>query len=134
MRLRRILLVDDDPDVRLIARTSLAAVGGFEVTEAESGLEALDRLEGWSPDAILLDVMMPELDGPATLARMREREALADVPVIFFTAKVQPREVDRYLDLGAAGVIPKPFDPLELADRLCDTVEAWRVARAAATP
>jgi len=110
------LLVDDDPDIRTIGELSLATVGGFEVVVAESGLACLDRAQSARPDVILLDVMMPELDGPSTLRRLRADPRTADIPVIFLTAKVQER--GSYLKLGAAGVINKPFDPMTLPDRV----------------
>lgn len=110
------LLVDDDPDIRTIGEVSLATVGGFEVVVAESGLACLDRAQSARPDVILLDVMMPELDGPSTLRRLRADPRTADIPVIFLTAKVQER--GSYLKLGAAGVINKPFDPMTLPERV----------------
>src|SRR5690348_12910025 len=115
--IRTVMLVDDEPDIRRIGAISLARVGGWSVVLAASGEEALAHLSRARPDVILLDVMMPGLDGPSTLARLRA--ALApDVPVIFMTAKVLAHEVERYLELGAAGVITKPFDPLRLPEEV----------------
>ena len=114
--MQKILFVDDDDDIRTIAHMSLTAVGGWEVTLAPSGRDALDALDLDTPDLIVLDVMMPGMDGIATLKQIRERSALANTAVIFMTAKVQKREVDRYLSLGAAGLIAKPFDPMTLPD------------------
>ena len=99
-----------------MARIALADVGGFEVETAVSGKEALTKVRSFAPDVILLDVMMPEMDGPATLQALRSSPATAAIPVIFMTAKVQAHEVDRYKVLGALGVISKPFDPMTLAD------------------
>ena len=117
MVVRSVLLVDDDPDIRRVGEIGLRIVGGLEVWCAESGPEALELLGSIHPDVVVLDVMMPGMDGPDTLRAIRER---SDVPVVFLTAKAQQREVQRYLGLGAAGVIPKPFDPMELAQELQD--------------
>lgn len=118
MTIRTILLVDDEPDIRAIAEIALHAVGGFRILLAGSGPEALDRLAAERPDLVLLDVMMPGLDGIATFAAMRARPDLAGLPVIFMTAKVQRGEIERYVALGAIGVIAKPFDPMTLADEI----------------
>ena len=116
--LQRILYVEDEPDIREVAALSLQAVGGFTVCLCGSGREALEQAEEFAPDLILLDVMMPEMDGPATLAALRRIDALSMIPVVFMTAKAQGSEVERYRSLGAAGVIAKPFEALELPDRL----------------
>jgi CheY-like chemotaxis protein len=113
-----ILLVDDDPDLRRIALMSLTRVGGWEAEGAASGQEAVDKAKGARPALIILDAMMPRLDGLATLERLRSEPELVDVPVIFMTAKVQRADVDEYLAAGAIGVIPKPFDPMTLPDQL----------------
>ena len=118
MTLKRILHVDDEPDIREIAETTLKALGGFEVLALSSGKEALELVEGFAPDLIIIDVMMPEMDGPTTLAELRKIPASKNTPVIFMTAKVQSHEVDPLLELGAAGVIPKPFDPMLLCDQI----------------
>jgi len=118
MALDRIMLVDDEPDIRTIAELALSRVGGWQVQLAESGEDALAQLAREPADLVLLDVMMPEMDGPTVLKRMRESETLAHIPVIFMTAKVQRREVDHYLDLGAHGVIGKPFDPMRLPEEI----------------
>lgn len=114
----KVLIVDDEPDIRRIAKLGLARVGGMEVVEATGGAEALALAREHQPDAILLDVMMPGLDGPTTLARLREDAATAGVPVVFLTAKAIAAEVDRLRSLGAAGVLTKPFDPMTLAQEL----------------
>jgi two-component system, OmpR family, response regulator len=113
-----VLMVDDEPHVRRVAELSLARVGGWAVTLATSGAEALVAAERSPPDLILLDVMMPGMDGPTTLRALQGRGATAGIPVIFMTAKVQEHEIDRYLTLGAAGVVCKPFDPLKLPDQI----------------
>jgi CheY-like chemotaxis protein len=112
--LRRILFVEDDPDIQVVATLALESLGGFSVLACGSGLEALSRFDEFAPDLVLLDVMMPGMDGPETLAELRRRPS--DVPVIFMTARVQTHEVLRYRELGAAEVIAKPFDPMTLAD------------------
>jgi CheY-like chemotaxis protein len=111
---RKVLMVDDEPDIRQIGRMSLAKVGKWEVVLATGGLEAVELAKEHRPDLVLLDAMMPGLDGPATLARLRATPETQDIPVIFMTAKVQKQEVARYIEAGAAGVISKPFDPLQL--------------------
>jgi two-component system, OmpR family, response regulator len=118
MEISKVLLVDDEPDIRKIGLMSLRAVGNWEATEADCGQSALDSLANEVPDLILLDVMMPGMDGPTTLAKLRENPDWVGIPVIFLTAKVQKNEVDRYLDLGARGVIAKPFDPMTLPDEV----------------
>ncbi|MEM6961465.1 MAG: response regulator [Myxococcota bacterium] len=111
-----VLIVDDEPDIRLIGELSLREIAGWTVHLAESGLEAVSMVPKICPDILLLDVMMPELDGPSTLLKLRELEMLQNCCVIFLTAKAQTHEVQRYLDFGAAGVIPKPFDPIKLPE------------------
>ncbi len=116
--LREILFVEDDPDIRMVARMALEALGGLRVRSCASGAEALAALDSSHPDAVLLDVMMPDLDGPATLALLRQHPAGRDLPVIFMTAKAQAHEVRHYRSLGAVGVITKPCDPLTLAEQV----------------
>ncbi len=116
--LSKILLVDDEPHIRRVAEISLARVGRWSVTLAASGPEAVAAAERDLPDLILLDVMMPGMDGPSTLHALRACAAVAGTPVIFMTAKVQQREIERYLGLGAVGVICKPFDPMRLPDQI----------------
>jgi len=107
----KLLLVDDDPDIRLVARIALKRAG-FAVTEATNGLEALAALRSDRPDVILLDWMMPEMDGPAVCRQIKADPAAADIPVIFMTARSQQSEIAQGLALGAAGYIVKPFDAL----------------------
>jgi len=114
----KVLVIDDEPDIRRIARLGLTKVGKMDVVEASNGTEGLARAKAERPDAILLDVMMPGLDGPSTLARLREDPDTAAVPVVFLTAKAIAAEVDRLRSLGAAGVLTKPFDPMTLAREL----------------
>jgi CheY-like chemotaxis protein len=110
----RVLVIDDDPDIRRIAGLSLSRLGGFSVTLAASGEEALGLVEGATFDVILLDVSMPGIDGPETFARLRTAPATASVPVIFFTATSNEAERGRLCALGARGVLAKPFEIAEL--------------------
>lgn len=116
--LKRVLYVEDEPDIQAVAKLALEMVGGFTVKVCSSGDEALCDAEGFAPDMILLDVMMPGMDGPSTLKALRAVPGLANVPVAFMTAKVQPTEVAQYISLGARAVIAKPFDPMTLADQV----------------
>ncbi len=116
--LERILYVEDEPDIQAVAKIALEMVGGFTLQVCSSGQEALDSAEGFAPQLVLLDVMMPGMDGPTTLQNLRQLPALASVPVVFMTAKVQPQEVAHYKSLGAVDVIPKPFDPMSLAEQV----------------
>jgi CheY-like chemotaxis protein len=111
----RVLHVDDEPDIREVVELSLGLDPGFSTRNCASGQEALGAAADWAPDIILLDVMMPVMDGAATLARLRENPLTAGIPVVFMTARAQSRELDQLRSLGAVGVIPKPFDPMTLA-------------------
>ena len=117
-RLQRVLCVEDEPDIQAVVRLALELVGGFTVKVCSSGEEALREVDAFAPEMILLDVMMPVMDGPGTLRALRERSSWRSVPVAFMTAKVQPQEVAQYIALGAQGVIAKPFDPMTLADEV----------------
>ena len=116
--LTKIMYVEDEPDIREIARMALEQIGGFTVEICASGKEALGLFGEFKPDLVLLDVMLPEMDGPSILAAIREREDGKDTPVIMLTAKVQSTEVQKYKDLGALDVITKPFDPIGLSDNV----------------
>lgn len=124
--LQRILCVEDEPDIQAVVRLALELVGGFTVKVCSSGEEALREVDGFAPQMILLDVMMPVMDGPGTLKALRERPASSDIPVAFMTAKVQPQEVAQYTALGALGVIAKPFDPMSLSH---EVRRLWEVSR-----
>ncbi|WMC10591.1 response regulator [Oceanimonas pelagia] len=115
---KRILYVEDDEDIREIARLALEVVGGFEVMLCASGEQALADAAAFAPDIILLDVMMPGMDGPSTLSALRRLPAVSDTPVAFMTAKIQPREIAAYREMGAADVIAKPFDPMTLPEQI----------------
>lgn len=111
----RILYVDDEPDIREIVDISLGLNPDFEVHACASGAEAIAAATEWSPCLILLDVMMPGMDGPTTLAQLRKNPRTSAIPVFFMTARAQTREVEHLIALGAQGVISKPFDPMTLA-------------------
>lgn len=114
----KILLVDDEAPIRRIGRLSLETVGRFEVVVATNASEALALAAAERPDLVLLDVMMPGMDGVATLAELKKSPELATIPVVFMTARVQRHEIERYVQLGALGVIQKPFDPMTLPDEV----------------
>jgi CheY-like chemotaxis protein len=115
---RTLLLIDDDDDIREIAQLSLELGAGWSVLTAGSGVEGIAIAREKQPDAILLDVMMPVLDGPATLARLREDDRTRSIPVVFLTAKARPSDRDWLAGLDVAGVLAKPFDPMTLAAQL----------------
>ncbi len=123
-RRRRVLYVDDEPDIRELVTIALQFDDDLEVRTCCSGAEALGMVEEFRPDIVLLDVMMPELDGPGTLARLRLMPGCAGTPVVFFTAKVLPGEIDRFKQLGATAVLAKPFDPLTLAQQVRQMLDA----------
>jgi CheY-like chemotaxis protein len=116
--LKRILYAEDEPLIQAVAKLALEKVGGFEVLICSSGAEALDKVTAFTPDLILLDVVMPGLDGPATLQRLRLDPATAAIPVVFLTANAQPAEVAHYQSLGAMDVVAKPFNPMTLAAQI----------------
>ena len=113
--LERLMLVEDDPDIRTVAGMALEVVGGYKVLACDSGAAALEALAGFQPQLVLLDVMMPGMSGPDFLKALRARPEHADLPVVFMTAKAQAEELDALRKLGAADVIAKPFDPMTLA-------------------
>ena len=114
----KVLIIDDEDDIRRIACLSLSRVGKMEVVDASGGPEGVKKAASERPDAILLDVMMPGLDGPATLSALRSNPATAGIPVVFLTAKAMASEIERLLGLGARGVLTKPFDPMSLPQEL----------------
>ena len=116
--LKRILYVEDEPDIQAVARIALATVGGFVLKVCSSGEEAVREVAGFDPELILLDVMMPGMDGPGTLKALRALPGVERVPVVFMTAKVQPNEVAHYKSLGALDVVAKPFNPMTLAEQI----------------
>lgn len=124
-KLVRILYVEDEPDIQMVARLALEALGGYTMETCSSGDEALQRAPGFQPQLFLLDVMMPGMDGPSTLKILRALPQFVNTPVIFMTAKVQPGEVAGYKELGVIDVIPKPFDPMVLASRVQEIWERY---------
>jgi two-component system, OmpR family, alkaline phosphatase synthesis response regulator PhoP len=124
MSRKRILLIDDEEDIREVAVLALETAGDYEVLTAAGGQKGIETAAAQQPDIILLDVMMPELDGPSTLARLRAREETREIPVIFLTAKVQASERRSLTALPVAGIIAKPFDPLTLGDEVA-ALAAW---------
>lgn len=120
----KILYVDDEDDIREIAQMALELEPAFEVRPCSSGAEALDAASVWQPDLILLDVMMPEMDGPETLRQLSAAPATASIPVAFITARTQTHQVEGYKAMGAVGVIAKPFDPMLLASEIKDLLRA----------
>lgn len=117
-QIQRILHVEDDPSIRLVASVALEKVGKFKVLSCESGQMALDKVAEFDPQVLLLDVMMPQMDGPTTLKHLREKIDVSQRLVLFMTAKVQQKELEEYIGIGAFGVIIKPFDPMRLAKQV----------------
>jgi two-component system alkaline phosphatase synthesis response regulator PhoP len=115
---RHILLIDDEADIREVAGMSLGAIGGWRVSSASGGEEGIAKALAEKPDVILCDVMMPDIDGPATVKRLRESSETREIPVILLTARVQRADRVRFAQLGVAGVLPKPFDPMVLSDQV----------------
>jgi len=118
--LNKILYAEDEPDIQIIAKMALSDIGGFTLKTCNNGAEAVEHAEEFAPDLILLDVMMPSMDGPSALKLIKEMDSLKNTPVIFMTAKAQSHEVQQYLDLGAVDVIAKPFDPMTLASSITE--------------
>lgn len=122
-KLKKILYVEDDEDIAQITVMTLEEFGEFEVQHSISGVDALQELPKFLPQLVLMDMMMPEMDGLETFKRMKEISAIKNIPVIFMTAKMQAKEQQSYLDAGAIGVIAKPFDP----EKLCDIInQMWQ--------
>ncbi len=118
MTLNRIMHVEDDESIRMVAEMALVDVAGFELLSCDGGQSALEQAEAFAPELVLLDVMMPKMDGLQTLAELRKLPSLATTPVVFMTAKIQQAEKQQYLDAGAIAVVEKPFEPMELGDTL----------------
>jgi CheY-like chemotaxis protein len=114
----KVLLIDDEPDIRKIGQLSLEALGGWRVLAAGSAPEGIEAAKQHQPDLILLDMMMPGMDGLQALATLRAAPEVCHIPVIFMTAKVQRGEVEKYLESGAVGVVQKPFNPMTLAEEI----------------
>jgi CheY-like chemotaxis protein len=123
--MRRILIIDDEDDIREVAALSLESLAGWQVATASSGADGIRAALANPPDAILMDVMMPSMDGPTTFKEMQTMPAIAHIPVILLTAKVQGVDQRRFAGLGVAAVLFKPFDPLTLADQMA-TALGWK--------
>ena len=119
---RRVLLVDDEPDVRAVARLALEHVGGWQVLEAASGLAGVELAVDEQPDAVLLDVMMPGLDGLATYALLQEDPRSSGIPVVLLTARLDREAREQWLAMGVQGVLGKPFDPMRLSADVADVL------------
>lgn len=116
--LKKLVLIEDDDDVRTVAKAALEMVGGFTVRACGSGAEGLAAIAEFHPQLVLLDLMMPAMDGLEVLARLRARPETAELPVVFLTARAQTHEIEKLHESGAQGVIVKPFDPMTLADEI----------------
>jgi CheY-like chemotaxis protein len=122
---RRILIIDDEDDIREVAALSLEATADWTIYTACGGRDGMEVAEREQPDAILMDVMMPEMDGPTTFKQMQQNPAIAKIPVVLLTAKVQGADQRRFAGLGVAAVLFKPFDPLTLAAQICEVL-GWQ--------
>lgn len=125
--MRRILIIDDEDDIREVAALSLEATAGWHVLTANSGAKGIEVAVAEQPDAILMDVMMPGVDGPTTFREMQQIPTIAHIPVLLLTAKVQGVDKRRFADLGVAAILFKPFDPLTLAEQIAEALH-WNAA------
>jgi CheY-like chemotaxis protein len=123
--MRRILIIDDEDDIREVAALSLEAIAGWQILTASSGTEGMAIAAAERPDAIVMDVMMPEVDGPTTFGLMQQNPTICNIPVLLLTAKVQGVDQRRFANLGVAGVLFKPFDPLTLSQQISDAL-GWK--------
>jgi CheY-like chemotaxis protein len=130
--LQKVMCVDDEEDILAVAKFALENVGSFTVETCQGGKNAVAKALEFLPNIIMLDVMMPEMDGPATLRAIQSTPQLANTPVVFMTAKVQKSEIDGYLVLGVCGVIPKPFDPMTLSDEVTKIYQGYQETRQSA--
>lgn len=126
--LERVLYIEDEEDIRIVADIALKTIGGLDTRCCASGPEGLATLEAFPAQLILLDVMMPGMDGPSVLSEIRNNEQYQNTPIVFITAKVQADEVDQLLSLGANAVISKPFEPMDMAQKLKDIWEDFHRA------
>ena len=118
--LEHILYVEDEASIQRLVQLSLEKIGGYRVSVFSSGTDALNAVAALQPQLIMLDVMMPDMDGPSILQQLRERPETRGIPVVFITAKARREEIDAFLALGAQGVVTKPFDPMQLPHQLKD--------------
>ena len=119
MQLKRVLVVEDDADIQKVIRMSLKMRGVEEIVIVDSGTECIEKLSSFTPDVVLLDIMMPHVDGYETCRRLKENPETRRIPVVFLTARVQKADRDRGMKMGAAGYLNKPFDPMTLHDQIC---------------
>ena len=131
--MRRILIIDDEDDIREVAALSLEATAGWQVFTANSGAEGIKVAIAEHPDAILMDVMMPGVDGPTTFREIQQIPSIANIPVLLLTAKVQGVDKRRFADLGVAAILFKPFDPLTLAEQISEALH-WNGNSPASSP
>lgn len=124
-KIQRVLVVDDDENIRELAQMGLEGMTDWKVDISSSGAHALLQASAEKPDVIILDQTMPNMDGVQTFQKLKESPLLCDIPVIMMTGKVKPLEIDRFLEIGFAGVIPKPFDPINLCDDIENIVTAF---------
>ncbi|WP_051979688.1 response regulator [Edaphobacter aggregans] len=132
--MRRILIIDDEDDIREVAALSLEATAGWQVLTANSGAQGIETAIAEQPDAILMDVMMPGVDGPTTFREMRQIPSIAHIPVLLLTAKVQGVDKRRFADLGVAAILFKPFDPLTLAEQITESLHWNTTPPSASSP
>ena len=130
---KKVLIIEDEPEIRAILAMSLQRVGGYEVVAAADGIEGIEVAARESPDLIILDALMPKLDGYATCRHVKADRKLSHIPVVFLTAKTAPREVERAMRAGAAGCVAKPFDPLTLAEQIAKIADGSGDVRGRAT-
>ncbi len=123
--MHRVLIIDDEDDIREVAALSLEATARWTILTASSGRAGIAVATAEQPDAIIMDVMMPEMDGPSTFKLMQQNPSISAIPVVLLTAKVQGVDQRRFADLGVAGVLFKPFDPLTLSTQICEVL-GWR--------
>lgn len=121
-KLKKILYAEDEPDVQIIVEMIIQSMSDYEIKICSNGRELLECVENYDPDLILLDVMMPEMDGPTTFKNLQLNEKTKKIPIIFMTAKAQTHEVKLFKETGVIGVITKPFDPVMLCSNI---TEIW---------
>ncbi|MBB1438857.1 response regulator [Shewanella sp. SG41-4] len=129
MKLDKILHVEDDESIRIIVEMALVDICGFTLLACDGGQEAISQVEAFTPDLILLDAMMPGMDGIQTLNEIRKKPNCLNIPVVFMTARIQESEKQEYLDVGAVAVIEKPFDAMSLGDRLESIYQASLISQ-----
>jgi len=122
---KTILYVEDDVDIQTIGKMTLETFGNYKVFTSNNGKEALDTIEKVMPDLVLMDVMMPEMDGITAMQEFKKNPEVNKIPVIFMTAKAQVHEVEKYIEIGVAGVITKPFEPINLCSTICEILEKY---------